>query len=283
MRSFLFALGLASILVPACGGDDGPSDSGARRKVYGGDRPADLKTPATLTPGKQYPLLVVLHGYGANGFVQTAFFGVAGLPGADEALLIAPDGTLDSTGKQFWNADAACCDFENRHPDDVAYIGGIIDDISAEWPVDRNQIYVLGHSNGGFMAYRMACERADVIAAIGSLAGDASSNPSACNPTRKVNVLHMHGTMDDSVAFSGAMQSVDEWAQKNGCGATATAGMTYDFDNNVAGSETHATVRDGCPADGQIELWTMQGSTHIPVLNGSFATTAFAWFQAHKR
>jgi hypothetical protein len=83
---------LAIILVlSACSGDDG----GPRPTQYGGDRPADLKAPPTLTPGKKYPLLVVLHGYGANGFVQTAFFGVGGLPAADQALLIAPDGAID--------------------------------------------------------------------------------------------------------------------------------------------------------------------------------------------
>lgn len=267
--------------VSACGSEGG--DGGERPTIFGGDRPAELKTPAMLTEGKQYPLLVVLHGYGANGFVQTAFFGVGGLPAADEALLIAPDGTEDSAGKLFWNADPACCDFDGKNPDDVAYIGGLIDDISAAWPVDKNQVFVLGHSNGGYMAYRMACERADVITAIASLAGNASSMPSACNPSRPVNVVHLHGTADDVVPFTGAMPSVDQWAMKNGCGTTRTATMDYDFDSNVPGAETHAAATDGCPDGGAVELWTMEGSTHIPVMNSSFATTIFGWFTAHKR
>src|SRR6185312_14199017 len=88
-------------VLSACGADP---DGGERPKIYGGDRPAELKTPATLTDGKQYPLLVVLHGFGASGFVQTAFFGVSGLPSTDRALLIAPDGIENSRGQQFWNA-----------------------------------------------------------------------------------------------------------------------------------------------------------------------------------
>jgi polyhydroxybutyrate depolymerase len=272
--------GLAiALLLTACGSDDG----GMRTKIYGGDRPAELKTPAMLTEGKQYPLLVVLHGYGVNGFVQSAFFRVTGLPAADQALLVAPDGTTDSSGRQFWNADAACCDFEHKNPDDVAYIGGLIDDISADWPVDKNQIFVLGHSNGGFMAYRMACERADVIAAIGSLAGNASSSPTTCNPAKPVNVVHLHGTVDDMVPYSGATPSVDQWAAKNGCGTTRTETMTYDFDTNVDRAETHVQPTAGCPANGAVELWTMEGSTHIPVMNETFAPTIFAWFTAHKR
>jgi len=252
-------------------------------KTYGGDRPVDLKTPPMLTPGKKYPLLVVLHGFGANGFVQTAYFGVGDLPSEDKALLIAPDGTEDSTGKQFWNADAACCDFEHHNPDDVSYIGGLIDAVSADWPVDKNQVFILGHSNGGYMAYRMACERADVIAAIGSLAGDASSMPAACTPSRQVNVAHIHGTADAVVPYSGAMPSVDQWAMKNGCGSTRTAGASFDFDTSVTGEETHTSTTTGCPANGAVELWTMEGSSHIPSMNMSFSTTIFDWFTAHKR
>ncbi len=273
--------GLAiALLLTACSSDDG---GGMRTKIYGGDRPAELKTPAMLTEGKQYPLLVVLHGYGASGFVQTAFFGVGSLATEDNAFVIAPDGTEDSGGKLFWNADAACCDFEHKNPDDVAYIGGLIDDISRDWPVDKNQVFVLGHSNGGYMAYRMACERADVIAAIASLAGNASSMPSACMPSEKVGVVHMHGTMDDIVPYSGAVPSVEQWATKNGCLVSRIDGRTLDLDNNVDGAETHVGVTDGCPVGGNVELWTMEGSTHIPVMNNTFAPTMFDWFTAHKR
>src|SRR4051794_37148555 len=138
---------IAFVLLAACGGSDGP-----RPITFGGDRPVDLKVPATLTPGKDYPLVVVLHGYGVNGFVQSAFFGTTTLPANDQALVLAPEGTVDSTGNQFWNADPACCDFGHTNVDDVAYIGGLIDDVMDAWPVDPKQVYVIGHSNGGYMA-----------------------------------------------------------------------------------------------------------------------------------
>ena len=251
--------------------------------MFGGDRPAELKVPAMLTEGKQYPLLVVLHGFGASGFVQTAFFGVGGLPAADQALLIAPDGTENSTGKQFWNADPACCDFEGQKPDDVAYIGSLIDDIKDEWPVDPAQVFILGHSNGGYMAYRMACERADAIAAIASLAGNAASMPATCNPAQHVSVVHLHGTVDDTVPYTGAVPSVDQWAAKNGCGTTRSVASDLDLDNSVQGAETHVAPTTGCPTNGAVELWTMEGSSHVPVMNASFATTLLDWFTAHKR
>ena len=132
---------------------------------------------------------------------------------------------------------------------------------------------MIGHSNGGFMAYRMACERADVIAAIASLAGLAASLPAACAPTRPVNVLHMHGTADDVVPYAsggsgigtiGADGSVDQWAGKNGCATARTPGADLDLDNAVVGAETRTSALQGCPASGGIDLWRMEGSSHVP-------------------
>src|SRR5438445_13760393 len=86
----------------------GSSSDEPRRKTYGGDRPVNLHTPDTLTDAKQYPLVVILHGYSASGFVQYAFFGAGALVSSNRALVIAPDGMTNSQGLQFWNADPNC-------------------------------------------------------------------------------------------------------------------------------------------------------------------------------
>ncbi len=280
---------IATVLLTACGSDS--SDKPMSTKTFGGDRPADLKTPETLTEGKQYPLVVLLHGYTATGFGQSAYFHMSALTASNSALWIAPDGTLNSQGKQFWDADAVCCDFENQNPDDVGYLGSLVEDIVAEWPVDENQIFFLGHSNGGYMSYRMACERADLIAGVASLAGNAITPSDLCTPSRPVSVLHMHGTLDTTVPYAGgsgvggigAVGSVDQWAGHDGCTTTRTATTTQDLDTLVAGAETHGETATGCPSGVAIDLWTMEGSSHIPVVVDSFAQTVFDWLAAHKR
>lgn len=276
------------LALAACGSDGPPPMS---TKTFGGDRPADLQTPATITPGKQYPLIVVLHGYSANGFAQSVYFHMRQLTDADKAMYIAPDGTIaPNTNNQFWNADPVCCDFENQNPDDVGYLGGLVEDILDEWPVDPKQVFFLGHSNGGYMAYRMACERADLIAGIASLAGNAQSQPSTCNPSQNVSVLHMHGTSDVTVPYQGgagvggvgAEGSTDQWSAKNGCtGARTTGTTTIDIDTQVAGAETEIQPYSGCPDDGAVELWRMQGSQHIPVFDPPFASLLLDWFVEH--
>lgn len=278
-------LAAAACLLLGCSDDGGGSDLPT---MLGGDRPVDLKVPPTLAAGQTYPLVVVLHGFGASGFVQQAYFGAGKLVTGNQAFVLAPDGTVGADGSQFWNADPLCCDFGSTGVDDVAYLGGLLDTILAsDWPIDPNRVYLIGHSNGGYMSYRMACERSDIIAAIAPLAGNASSSPASCTPERPVNVLHMHGTADDVVPFaagvSGAEASTNQWATKNGCQMTRTAGPNVDIEQNLDGPETRTETLDGCPADGRVEQWTIEGATHIPVFTSDFALTWFGWLQEHAR
>jgi hypothetical protein len=56
-----------------------------------------------------------------------------------------------------------------------------------------------------------------------------------------------------------------------------------DLDTQVAGAETHGETASGCPAGVAVDLWTMEGSSHLPIVVGSFAQTVFDWLAAHKR
>ena len=55
-------------------------------------------------------------------------------------------------------------------------------------------------SNGGFMSNRLACDRADVFAAVAPVAGTLGVGV-ACNPSRPVSVWEAHGTADPLVPF----------------------------------------------------------------------------------
>jgi polyhydroxybutyrate depolymerase len=284
---------LASLVLAACGGDDddGAATPDARpSQQYGGDRPVELQTPA-IEPGETYPLVLLLHGYGVNGLIQTAYLQMADLP--DEGIfLLAPNGTTDAQGNQFWNASPWCCG-NGSTVDDVAYLGGLVEDVMADWPIDPARVYAIGHSNGHFMSYRLACERADLFAAIGGLAGGAYSlDGTGCDPSQPVNVLHIHGTADATVpyegaatgpGFPGAVASVDQWQAKNGCATTRTTGTPMDLDKNQAGDETVVETGDDCPAAGAVELWTINGAGHVPAVADDFGDRLRAWLLAHAR
>src|SRR5207302_8453613 len=173
-------------------------------------------------------------------------------------LYAYPDGTIDKMGNRFWNADDACCNFDKSTVDDVAYIDAIIEDVAKKYNLDRQRIFVFRHSNGGFMAHRLACDLSPKIAAIGALAGDAWNDPTKCKPTQPVSVLQIHGTADQTILYNGgsiagvpypsATASVATWAGKNGCSnMLADTMMPIDIESALAGAET-AVLRHACTA-----------------------------------
>jgi polyhydroxybutyrate depolymerase len=266
---------LALLVAAAC---DDPVE---RPRSFGGERPVTLQVPDRFDDRREYPLILVLHGYGANGFLQQAYFGVGDLVKSGDAFVLSPDGTADFGGKLFWNADSMCCDFNHIGPDDVAYLGGLIDDVLDAWPIDRGAVYAIGHSNGGFMSYRMACERADLFAAVLALAGVAVDVP--CRPSSAISVLHVHGTDDAVVPYAGAVPSVTQWAGLDGCSGTRARGDNLDLEMGVPGAETRTESTGGCPAGVAVDLWTLEGAGHIPSFGPSFTPTAWQWLTAHRR
>src|SRR5690606_10112325 len=116
---------------------------------------------------------------------------------------IAPEGVLDRSGRRFWNAGASCCNFDDLEVDHVAALGAWIGQAAAHPRVDPRRVYLVGFSNGGFMAYRAACEMSSRLAGIISIAGAIPSDPASCKPERALSVVQIHGDRDPIVKFEG--------------------------------------------------------------------------------
>lgn len=258
-------------------------------------RPYEKKVPQSYNPDKRTPLVVLLHGFGANGITQSLYFGLGDILEREGFLYAYPDGTTNSAGKQFWNATELCCDFEKTGVDDVAYIAAVISDMKAHYNVDPGRVYLVGHSNGGFMSHRFACDRADLVAAIVSLAGANWKDPGRCQPKDAVAVLQVHGDQDDAVPYGGgtrgtlmlpsAEETVAGWAGKNGCQATPDrSAADLDLEANLDGSETGVARHMGCRSGGAAELWTIRGGGHTPsFLRPRWAESIWGFLKAHPK
>jgi len=261
------------------------------KRTFGGDRPVALQVPTGIDLTQPTPLVFVLHGFGANGFVQERLLGYNELAQKEGFLLASPNGTANKNGHLFWNATPACCDKFGDKPDDVGYLTGLIDEITAAgWPVDPKRVFLIGHSNGAYMAHRMACDRSSRIAAIISLAGSTFIDPKMCQPTQAVSVLQLHGDQDSSVLYDGdsdypgAIQTAQLWAGYNGCGADLSPiSPNFDLDSKVAGPETVVERAPGCPKGIDVELWTMKGVGHVPNPTPQFASRTWAFFVGHPK
>ncbi len=256
-------------------------------------RPVEVHTPPGLSATKPAPLLILLHGYGATGAVQDAYLKLT--PVADEhgMLYVHPDGTLNPLDKRYWNATDACCGPQST-VDDSAYITAIIADVKSRYTVDPKRVFIIGHSNGGFMAFRMACDHADEIAAIVSFEAATWADPSKCTPSEAVSVLAIHGTGDQTIKYDGdsiggaaypsATTTVQTWARYDGCKPTPDPNVTTT--HMIEDQRPPATVTSyssGCKPNGHVELWTQPDGPHIPVLSPTFSEQLVTFLLAHPK
>ncbi|MDP2290071.1 MAG: alpha/beta fold hydrolase [Actinomycetota bacterium] len=225
-----------------------------------------LYTPSTVPEGP-VPLLVALHGgtgWGAQ-FQRTS--GFDGLAEANGFLVVFPDGIgigADGTQMRTWNAGYCCGPAVRENVDDVAFIDALIDAIGAEHDIDDARVFAAGHSNGGMLSYRLACELSDRIVAVGVQSGSLGVEP--CAPSRPVSLLHIHGSEDrnhpieggeGSVSISGvsyrsAMSSVELMAAGVGCGEASASAERGDL---------RVTTWSGC--DGvEVQLLAVTGASH---------------------
>ena len=253
-----------------------------------------LYVPSNPDPDASLPLIVSLHGFTSSGNQHENYFRLRNEIDDQQFLLCVPNGTTNFGGDRFWNATDYCCDFANEQPDDSGFLRGLIETIIADHPVDVDSIHVVGHSNGGFMSYRMACDHADLIASIGSLAGATFANPSSCTPSEPVHVLQIHGTNDDVIRFDGqcswfscypgALESVEIWAEYNDCQDESQTVEALDLVGNITGKETSRTLLSGgCEQNGACELWAVNGGDHGPSFNGNFRRELVNWLLVHRK
>lgn len=240
-------------------------------------RPYRVVLPAVAGSDDPLPMVVLLHGYSGSAEVIAAEIDLLAEADRRGVVVVLPDGTVDRIGNQFWNATDACCDFWEAGEDDSTYLAAVIREVQAAHPVDPQRVAVIGHSNGGFMAYRMACDHADLVTAVASLAGAMHLDPADCAPRRPVRVLQVHGTLDAVVGYDGgrllggephpgALESARMWTEHNGCSdldPEIRAGR-LDIDGSVDGAEAVLATVDGCPRDGTVALVTAERGGHFP-------------------
>jgi polyhydroxybutyrate depolymerase len=278
-------------VVSEAGGVPAPSLAAARS--LGGSRPAWV----VAGEGSAKGVLLALHGYGDTGANFAMALGLPALARREGFVLVAPDGTPDQRGNRFWNATDACCNFFGAAVDDVAYLRGLVEEVGAAYHVERGRRYVLGLSNGAFMAHRLACEAADAIAAIVPIAGTTWNDLGRCRPSSPVSVLQVHGDADRIILYRGggnvlglgkgdypgAAVAVERWAGLDACSGTRVPDPPALDLAHEPGAETTVEQITGCPAGIDLRLFTMRGAPHVPAFTPAFGERVWSWLAAHPK
>ena len=188
--------------------------------------------------------------------------------------------------------ETRACRWGTSCADDAGLFRALIAEVSQGWTVDADRIYMTGFSQGGQTVQGVACELADVLAAIAPQHGFAA-NGHTCGPTTKLPLFQVWGRNDtivdgrdqpsgDGMIYDGGSETALVWAEAQGCD---TATVAYE------------TVSDGkrgwqclehpnCATDAEIVNCSWDGghSWGTNPTDGNFALDAmWAFFEKHRR
>ena len=212
--------------------------------------------PIQHSKDRSWPLVLVLHGGGANGENAMRMADMESLADREGFILLYPDGTGRPGDRIFtWNAGRCCAYALETNADDSGFLIALIDHFIAAYSADPKRVFVAGLSNGAMMAHRVAAEHSDRIAAIAPVAGGFNVD-GLPDPTHPVSVIAFHGLLDRHAPYDGGTgeasrykrvdrpvrDGMELWATWNGCAADPSrddpADWTKEFyPNGRLGSE----------------------------------------------
>jgi polyhydroxybutyrate depolymerase len=229
-----------------------------------------LYVPASLADGAAAPLLVALHGGGGSAEQFERSSGLDGLAESNRFLVAYPDGIGLESGARLrtWNAGTCCGAAVEQKVDDVGFVRRLIDTVRAARPVIPGHVYAIGHSNGGMLGYRIACELADQVAAVGIQSGTLAV--ASCQPAAPVSLLHLHGTADENVPIEGGtgtrgVSGADHRpAQPSATTVARADGCTDPPVTAVDGGNPDLTISTwaGCAAGTGVSFVAVAGASH---------------------
>lgn len=287
--------------VGGMGGDGGSGGQGFSSDpplvLDADERPADVDIPTDYDPSVSYPLVVLLHGAGTDGRTQAGYLQLFNFVDEKQFIMAYPNGTPNEEGRRLWNG-AVCCTGDDAI-DDVGYISGLIEEAKETYNIDATRVYLIGHSNGGFMSFRMACEAPTLFTALVSLAGGTYEDPADCEPgTPPVSALIVHGTADLTIPYEGSpgayiagVEATERSAESAGCDPeTSTFLESLDLLPAVDGDETDLyAYSTGCDEGLDAELWIMNDGGHQPFFQALdsgkplFPELIIDWLYRHSR
>ncbi|MDD2942437.1 MAG: alpha/beta fold hydrolase [bacterium] len=219
------------------------------------------------------PVVIYLHGGGGNAsqFRHDNNSDAA----ADKFGYIAvyPNGSGVFSDKLLtWNAGHCCGYAQKNNIDDVGFIIALLGNLESRVIHDKTRLYLAGHSNGAMMAYRIAQERPDRIAAIAAV---AAVRPTEKKTTRVIPILQIHSIDDPRAPYNGGIgprfpytnhrvkhysvpESILSWVKNNGCRETPSLKERRTNNSHTAELYTYGE----CIDNAEVQYWRLTGAGH---------------------
>jgi polyhydroxybutyrate depolymerase len=221
-----------------------------------------LHVPASYDASNPVALVISIHGFSdwpANHAHMSQWSKLADKEGF---IVVYPSG---QKYPKRWQATLAPGSSFEQNPD-LVFIRDLIETLQQQYNIDATRIYVNGFSNGGGMSLLIGCEMADVVAAVGSVAGALVQPLDRCDPARPVPMILFHGTADEIVPYYGGpagryhtmFPNIPNWARDmavlNGCNPVAE-----ELPSSV---EVSGVRYSSCEQGADVVFYTVHGGGH---------------------
>ncbi len=236
--------------------------------------------PPQARDRRPLPAVVAFHGGGGYGAYFESHSHLDEVADREGFLAVYPNGTGRRRNRLLTFNAGSCCGYAaDHHVDDVGFTLALLDDLARRTPLDRRRVYATGLSNGAMMAYRLAAQAADRVAAIAPVAGGMAEDSFA--PSHAVPVMHFHSVDDPRALYHGGLgppfpftktrvwhPDVDSvlarWIVRDGCPAAPTVGVTLVAPPGTPDSGQTATryVYGPCTSGAEVVLWKFTGVGH---------------------
>jgi polyhydroxybutyrate depolymerase len=220
-------------------------------------------------------LIFILHGSGASGLqIMKGAKKLADIAETENVLLVYPDGYL-----HFWNecrkASTAVANIENIN--EGAFFERMIHYFKSNYGINQHQVFAIGTSGGGHMAYKLALTMPSKLKAITAIIANLpdAKNMDCLATGSSIPVMIINGTNDPVNPYDGGevkipgtvlgtVLSTDEtfhyWANLAGYKGEPVKELLPDLDPNDGKTiESYLYQKKGKP---EIELLKVIGGKH---------------------
>jgi len=235
-------------------------------------RSYQLHLPDNISPEKPTALLLVLHGRNGSGRRMASLTGFNERANQHGFVVAYPD-SIDGRWNYLHGIPGAAAG-----PDDPGFLIALTDLLSETYKIDPEQRYLVGLSNGGFMAQRVACDAGNRFSAFASVAaGGYAALPGNCRRREPIDALYLHGTADELVPWEGRgiqdatghrqlvtlsiKHSLQFWSVRNGCEGSLDVREVAPSGRS-AGTRVQVLSSRDCLADAQVKLYAIIGGGH---------------------
>jgi polyhydroxybutyrate depolymerase len=183
------------------------------------------------SPPPQRRLVIALHGYTGSGR-QFAYYTALHNAFGSDTVVAYPDATKKTTNgdKPGWNAQFCCGSGWKTSVNDVEFIRMLIEELRAKHQIDAQRVFLVGFSNGAFMAQRFAAVHPELVSGVAVISGTIGTKNNFLQPKAPVPMLLTHGAKDTRVRYDGGESPGDPefdwlsfaattnaWKLANGC------------------------------------------------------------------